>query len=166
MSNPYDFIQKMAEAVRDNAAVLAYCKTNFNKGILVQIDDDGEDPIDSGKVPYCCIFALSAGNDSPVSEGADLKFKVEVGTAPITEPPYKSTTTTRTTLANGLDKYGAGEKAADLLDLCLTAMRAVYVGEGQLMAESTIQADGILMFPLQIASSVVSIIEANDMSTF
>lgn len=166
MSNPYDYISGFATAIRDSTAVKNYCTTNFSRGLLVQIDDDGEDPIDSGKCPYCCIFALTDSDDSPVSEKSDIKLKVEVGTAPITEPPYSSVTTARSATANGLTVYGAGEKAADLLDLCLTAMRAVYVGGSTVMESSTVQADGLLLFPLQIASSVVSITTMNDLSSF
>lgn len=164
--NAYDYIQKFAEAVRDDAAVLAYCILHFGKGLQVQIDDDGEDPITSEKTPYFCLHAVTGSDDSPVSEGSDIKLRVEVGTQPSGDAPYYSDTTDRTAAANGLRVYGAGEKAVDLLDLCMTAIRAVNISASDMMVTSTIEADGILMFPLQIASSSIGITQTNDLSSF
>jgi hypothetical protein len=163
--NAYDYIDLFAVAVRDNAAVLTFCTTNFSSGLLVQVDDDQEDPITSGKAPYCLIHCATGSDNSPVADESDIRIRVEVGTV-AGNPPYLSDTTTRTATANGLRKYGAGNKTVDLLDLCMVAIKAVNIGENIILKQSSVEADGILFFPLQVASSVISIGEQKDLSAF
>lgn len=164
--NVYDYISSFATAVRDTTAIKNYCVTNFARGLLVQIDDDNEDPIENDKAPYCLIHATTGSANDPVSESSDIKIRVEVGTMPLTDPPYFTDTTARTTAANGLRQYGAGNKAVALLTLVLTAIKAVNIDAFTIMTSSSVEADGILLFPLQVASSVISISEQKDLASF
>lgn len=164
--NVYDYISTFATAVRDTAAIKDYCIAQFGKGLLVQVDDDNEDPIESDKAPYCLIHSTTGSANDPVSDASDINLRIEVGTMPTGEPPYYTDTTARSVTANGLRKYGAGEKAVDLLDLILTAIKAVNIDACTIMNTSSIEADGILLFPLQIASSVISISEQKDLASF
>lgn len=164
--NAYDFLQAFAETVRDNAAVLAFCKTNFGRGLLVQIDTDAEDLIGSKDAPYFLMKSMPGGDDSPVTDNTLANLLVEAGTTPPGEPPYKTVTTARTALANGLTAYGQGKLSVDLLELCVDAIKAKTIDGCEIVQTATIEADGSIFFPLQVAQSVITIAQATDLSTF
>ena len=166
--NGYDYILKFAEAVRDDSDILDYCVANWDKGLLVQIDDDNEDPVGSPEAPYCILMLVPGGDDSPVSENRLSNIRVEVGVNPAStsQPPYRTDVTERTTAANGLRKYGEGERALDLLDLVLTAIKAVNLGASEIQQTMSIDANGSLLFPLALAVSNISVISNKELNSF
>ena len=164
--NVYDYMDTWSTAVKNSAGVLSYCQTNFGRGLLVQIDDDNESPISSDKAPYCLLSSATGSDNSPVSDMSSIRIRCEVGVAPITEPPYFTDSTARSATANGLRKYGNGEKAVDLLDLCLTAIKGATLDAQTILTTSDIDADGMLFFPLQLAVTNLTVSESKDLSEF
>ena len=164
--NVYDYINAFSVAVRDNTPVKDYCVTNFKKGLLVKVDDDNEDPTGSKDSPYCLLMSTIGSDDSPVAEGTLANIRLEVGTIPATEPPYFTDTTERTNAANGLRKYGQGEKAVDLLELILTAIKGKALDADTILESSSIEANGSLFFPLALAVSILTVSKKKTMDTF
>lgn len=155
--NVYNYIDTMVEAVRTDAAVLAYCITNFKKGLMLHIDDDAEGEIGERQAPYCLFMSTPGGDDSIVAESMVSVIRVEVGTLSANVGPYLVTSVERTATANGVAKYAQGEKCVDLLDLILAAIKAVNFSDCAMLETSSIDASGSLFFPLALAVTNLSI---------
>lgn len=166
--NVYDYIQAFAEAIRDDVAVRDYCVAEFASGLLVQIDDDSENMVGSASAPYCLLHSVTGSDDSPVADASAINLRMEIGIDPtLNSPaPFYNDATVRSASANGLRKYGQGQKAVELLALCLATVRGVNIDSCNLMETSSVDANGSLLFPLQVAQSVITISERNDLSSF
>jgi hypothetical protein len=165
--NIYDAIDLWATALQADATIQAYCVNNFGKGLLVQVDDDNENPLSSADAPYCLLFAYSGGEDSPASEDKIQQARIVVGTVQAGTSPHTPTVTnTRSATANGLRKYGAGNLAVDLLDLVLASIKAVTITDYSLFASATYDVDGLLFFPLCVAGTTAQLRQPRDLSTF
>lgn len=165
--NVYDHITTLAAAIVADTTVEDYCVDNFEKGLLVAIDDDSEKMLGSDDAPYCLLMPMPGADDSPVAEAGLNNIRIEVGTIPTGEPPYLTETTERTATANGLQKFGQGEVAVDLLELVMDAVKAASLSGGcTMLTNTTIDASGALLFPLALAVSTIVISENKDLSTF
>jgi hypothetical protein len=162
--NIYDAIDLWAAAIKADTTIQTYCTTNFAKGLLVQIDDDMENPISSDDAPYCLLFAYSGSDDSPVSENKIQQARIVVGTVSSGNPHVPTVTTTRTATTNGLRKYGAGNACVDLLDLVLAKIKTVLITDSPLLASASYDVSGMLFFPLHVAGTTVELREARDMT--
>lgn len=162
--NTYDYMDKFGTALQADAGILAYCQTNFDKGLLIRIDDDSEKMIGSNDAPYCLLMGTSPGDDSAVSEASSMSVRMEVGTVSNDEDP--SITNERTADANGFEKLGNGEKALDLFDLCLAVIKATILDAFTIAPGSTVDVNGSLYYPLALAVSTITITENKDLSTW
>jgi len=164
--NVYDYMDLFAAAIRDASAVENYCVSNFSNGLFIAIDDDGENPIGSDQAPYCILMSTPGSDDSPVAEGNLYNIRVEVGTVVQADAPYYIESTPRIATTNGLTKYDQGEKAADLLDLVITAMKSVTPSDGSQLETVSFDASGSLMFPLALAVSNLTISKKQSLATW
>ena len=164
--NAYDYITTFATAVRDDATVKAYAIATYGKGLLVQIDTDMEDLIGSDEAPYLLIKSIPGADDSPVVEMNQATILLEAGAVVSGNAPYYSDTTKRTTTANGLRVYGQGSAVCTLLEKCIDAIKAKALTAGDQLQTTSIDAEGSLFFPLQVARSNLTVVQTNDMSSF
>jgi len=164
--NVYDYMDLFAVAIRDAVTVKDYCIAQFKSGLIIQIDDDSETPVGSKEAPYCLLMSTPGSDDSPIAEGNVFNIRVEVGTVVQGDAPYYTETTSRSATANGLTKYGQGEKAADLLDLVITAIKTVTPSDGAQIETVSIDASGSLLFPLALAISNLTISKKQSLATW
>jgi hypothetical protein len=161
--NIYDAIDLWATAVKNSSTVQSYCTTNFSNGLLVQVDDDDENPITSADAPFCLMFAYTGSDDSPVADAKIQQARIVVGTVSTGNPHIPTVTTARTASANGLRKYGAGNTCVDLLDSVMTVIKATTItGSNFLLSAASYDVSGLLLFPLHVAGTTVRLEEARD----
>ena len=165
--NVYDAIDLWGAAIQADSAIKTYCITNFGKGLLIQIDDDVENPINSEDAPYCKMFGYTGGDESPVSEQKIQQARIVVGTISSGTPTIPVVTNIRNATTNGLRKFGAGNTCVDLLDLVIAKIKTVTITDNcSLIAGASYDVSGLLLFPLHVAGTTVQIQESRDLSTF
>jgi hypothetical protein len=162
--NVYDAIDLWATAIQASATVLTYCTTNFSKGLLVQVDDDTENPLSSDDAPFCLLYAYSGGDVSPVSENKVQQARIVVGTVARGTPTTPTVTTTRSATANGLRKFGAGNTCVDLLDAIITVVKGVTITDNPILSTASYDVSGLLLFPLHAAGTTITIEEPRDLT--
>jgi len=163
--NIYDMMDSWAASIQADTTIQTYCVTNFSNGLLVQIDDDQENPISSADAPFCIMIGYSGGDDSPVAEAKVQAARIVVGcTKANAHTP--TVTTARTATTNGLRKFGIGNLAIDLLDLIIAEIKSVNLGTGHILTETSYDLSGLLLFPLTCVGTTMIVREAKDLSTF
>lgn len=164
--NIYDAIDLWATAVYGDATIKTYCTTNYSKGLLVQVDDDAENPISSDDAPFVLMIGYSGGDDSPVAEAKIQEARIVVGCVAPGTPSTPTVTATRSATANGLRKFGAGNLCVDLLDLIVAKIKTVNLTNYNLLSTASYDISGLLLFPMVCAGTTVRIEEYRDTATF
>jgi hypothetical protein len=163
--NIYDMLDTWAASIQADTTIQTYCTTNFSNGLLVQIDDDQENPISSADAPFCLMIGYTGGDDSPIAEAKLQAARIVVGCTKASA--YTPTVTVaRTATTNGLRKFGVGNLAIDLLDLIIAEIKGINLGSGVILTESSYDLSGLLLFPLTCVGTTMIVRESKDLSTF
>jgi hypothetical protein len=160
--NAYTFSNLMGIALRDSAAVKSFCISKWGRGALIQIDECAEKSLDSDAAPWINITVLP-GSVFGVGAANVHTFMIGVGgngvrpSAPVDQPWDPVITTARSATANGLQTISGGKDVADLLELVLAACGSSAIGAGAIMETASIDLNGFLVYPLQVAVAVVTV---------
>jgi hypothetical protein len=168
--NIYDIADTLAVALRDNAALKSHCITKWGQGALIQIDENAEKPeLGSKNTPWINLTALP-GSLAGVGDRDTHVLAIGVGisgkraSSPVDAPWTPVVTTTRSATANGLQKIGVGNDAADLLELVLTICGASALPAGCKFETTSFDVNGFSYYPLQVAAAVVQISRVNTLN--
>lgn len=153
----------IASALQTNAAIAAFCAATWGRGCLIQENENPGDPLDDEQAPWICCLVWPTAELGPIIDANSCEIVLSAG---VVKPQAALTAVLpdliqpRTASANGLQRYGQASEAEALLLLAIAAAKELDL-DGAIIGASKVETDGWLHYPLQIASTVLSIREPN-----
>ncbi len=154
MSNsntPHSVRVAAARIIQADAAIAAYCATNFGRGLQVIVDRYGVDGMPGEEdAPYCWIYTDGVNELGNVSEET-FEFVIEVGAVSTALRPSYTEEAARTSTANGLVLGGIAEIVETLREMCISAVREGRVGA--IFNTASRAENSMSAFPLEWAAA-------------
>jgi len=163
MTSHRTIMTNMATAVRDNAAVLSYCKTNFGKGLAITVGAYPNGVPDAEDSPFLWIRPKEQNEEVQTDETFTVALVVG-GCVKGTngETVIENVITARTDNANGLTVNGGNKIVEDLRDTIVGVILSAR--NGAVISRIRRDENDISHFPLEWASFYVDFIEPESLT--
>ena len=152
-----------AQAVADSADVLAYCITNFGRGIAVHVGAYAQCIPNEDDSPFLWITPVE--ENEAVNEDEIFTVRMVVGgcvKGPDGEKYIENVITERTASANGLTVNGGSKVIEDLRDMIIPIVRNARAGAR--VSAIRRQENDIAHFPLDWAEFFISYYEPESLT--
>jgi len=147
MSYPdyYGWMQTIAQALADSAAIRSLCVERYGRGCLIRVDDLLVSPPTDADAPI--IIVTHVGRDDVAIAQDEVVIRLIAG---VLAEPTVTVTSERDATSNGLETVGATSELANLLAIAADVAMSTALSPGAMVTRVDDHVEGMATPPLQV----------------